>query len=41
MPMRQRPGPTRAAWLVPLTLLLPDLTMIGYIGGSPTSVSIA
>jgi hypothetical protein len=24
----------RAWWLVPLTLLLPDLTMIGYLGGT-------
>jgi uncharacterized protein DUF4260 len=24
----------RAWWLVPLTLLLPDLTMIGYLGGA-------
>ena len=24
----------RAWWLVPLTLLVPDLTMIGYLGGS-------
>jgi hypothetical protein len=24
----------RAWWLVPLTLLIPDLTMIGYLGGT-------
>jgi hypothetical protein len=24
----------QACWLVPLTLLLPDLTMIGYLGGT-------
>jgi hypothetical protein len=30
----------RAWWLVPLTLLLPDLTMIGYLGGTRLGASL-